>query len=116
MITSGFETGSYCYIIVEVFNQQSFPSGLFYSTSTVRYMTATTETDNYIYRISRLLHWLCAICFVQLVVSMPMMLDAANNSAERREVYHLARKTPSRYAEREGRGYKRGVRRTPIAD
>ena len=40
-----------------------------------------------IYLISRALHWICAIFFVILVISMPIMLDQANNSAERAEVY-----------------------------
>ena len=52
-------------------------------------METMDNSLNRVYLISRALHWICAIFFVLLVISMPIMLDQANNSAERTEVYMI---------------------------
>lgn len=45
---------------------------------------------NYGYKVARLLHWICAVYFIILLFSMPIMLDFASNSSQRAEalLYH----------------------------
>ncbi|QSX29364.1 cytochrome b [Shewanella cyperi] len=45
---------------------------------------------DYGYKIARLLHWICAVYFIILLFSMPIMLDFASNSSQRAEatLYH----------------------------
>lgn len=63
-----------------------------------RIMETTIIPVTKAYRISRLLHWLCAISFSILVVTMPIMLDSANNSSERAKFYMLHQSIASVFA------------------
>jgi cytochrome b561 len=45
---------------------------------------------DYGYKVARLLHWICAVYFIILLFSMPIMLDFASNARQRAEalLYH----------------------------
>jgi cytochrome b561 len=49
-------------------------------------MTSLVSNQDKNYRISRALHWFCAISFLLLVISQPIMLELAGNKQERLEV------------------------------